>query len=141
MGMEFGHHNPRAAAQITYNAEQISAGLQTSFPADKVGDAVASMWELANVFRGDWPTRNGGQWGHHNPDSWNLWFDTVRSIGQLTKEFAMEDVIKNDFVDAANDFDHEMVAQAAADFELDEIFSAVPEPAGAGSDGAYPLPG
>src|SRR5680860_1649026 len=93
MGLEFGHHNPRAAVQITYNAPQIADGLQTSFPPEKIPDAVASMWELANVYRGDWLSRNGGQWGYHSSDSWNLWFDTVRSIGQLTNEFAMEDVV------------------------------------------------
>ncbi|CAN5786589.1 ABC transporter substrate-binding protein [soil metagenome] len=140
MGLEFGHHNPRAAAQITYNAEQIADGIQTSFPPETVPDAIASLWQLANVFRGDWPTRNGGQWGWHAPEAWDLWFETIRDIDQLTKEFATGDVIKNDFVEGANDFDHEMVAQAAADFELDELFSSVPEPEGAGSDGAYPTP-
>ncbi len=133
MGLEFGHQNPRAAAQITYNADAIRAGLQTSFPEDKVGDAVASMWELANVFRGDWPNRNGGQWGYHSPESWDLWFETVRSIDQLTKEFPTEEVISNAFVDGANDFDYAMVQQTAADFELDELFSSVPEPEGAGA--------
>lgn len=136
MGLEFGHHNPRAAAQITYNEPTIAAGLQTSFPADDpeaIANAVASMWELANVFRGDWANREG--WGWHSMDSWNLWFDTVRSIDQLTREFPTEDVIKNDFVAGANDFDAAMVQQAAADFELDELFSAVPEPEGAGAGG------
>ncbi len=137
MGLEFGHHNPRAAAQITYNVDQISAGLQTSFPADdpeSINNAVASMWELANVYRGDFANREG--WGWHSMDSWNLWFDTVRSIELLTKEFATEDVVKNEFIPGANDFDYAMVQQAAADFELDELFSAVPEPEGAGAGGA-----
>ncbi|MGD9714458.1 MAG: ABC transporter substrate-binding protein [Thermomicrobiales bacterium] len=134
MGLEFGHQNPRAAAQITYNEPTISAGLQTSFPPDDpeaINNAVASMWELANVFRGDFANREG--WGHHSMDSWNLWFETVRSIDQLTREFATEDVVKNDFVAGANDFDYAMVQQTAADFELDELFSSVPEPEGAGA--------
>jgi NitT/TauT family transport system substrate-binding protein len=139
MGLEFGHHNPRGAAQITYNTPDIS-GIQTSFPEDTIPDAIRSLWQLANVFRGDWPNRNGGQWGYHSPESWDIWFEAVKSIGQLTKDVGTADVIKNDFIDAANDFDHEMVAQAAADYELDEIFSAVPEPEGAGTDGAYPIP-
>ncbi len=134
MGLEFGHYNPRAAAQITYNEPTISAGLQTSFPPDDpeaVANGVASMWQLANVYRGDFANRAG--WGDHSIDSWNLWFDTVRSIDQLTREFATEDVVKNEFVAGANDFDYAMVQQAAADFELDELFSAVPEPEGAGA--------
>ena len=39
---------------------------------------------------------------------------TIRDIGQLTKEFATEDVITNDFVAGANDFDHEQVKADAA---------------------------
>jgi NitT/TauT family transport system substrate-binding protein len=132
MGLEFGHQNPRAAAQITYNTPDIS-GIQTSFPEDTIPDAIASLLQLANTFRGDWPNRNGGQWGWHSPESWNLWFETVKEIGQLTKDVGTADVIKNDFIDGANDFDFEMVKQAAADFELDELFSSVPEPEGAGA--------
>lgn len=140
MGLEFGHQNPRAAAQITYNTPDIS-GIQTSFPEDTIPDAIRSLWQLANVFRGDWPNRNGGQWGYHAPESWDIWFETVKDIGQLTREdVTTEDVIKNDFVDAANDFDVEVVTQAASEFELDDLFGAVPEPEGAGSDGAYPIP-
>lgn len=134
MGLEFGYQNPRAAVQITYNADQIAAGLQASFPEDKLAEAVASMWELANVYRGDWPSREG--WGWHDIDSWNLYFNTVREIGQLSKEFATEDVIKNEFIAGANDFDAAEVAEAAASFELDEAFAALPEPEGAGAESA-----
>ncbi|HKG25518.1 MAG TPA: hypothetical protein VKB09_07700, partial [Thermomicrobiales bacterium] len=73
-------------------------------------------------------------------DSWNLFFDTVRSTGQLTKQFATEDVIKNDFIAGANDFDHEKVKADALAFTLNDVYAAVPEPEGAGSDGAYPMP-
>jgi NitT/TauT family transport system substrate-binding protein len=138
MGLEFGHLNPRAAAQITYNSDQIKDGLQTSFPPDKVEDAINSMWQLANVFHGNWPERQG--WGWHDPAAWDLYLSTVREIGQVKKEYTTADVIKNDFVAGANDFDKEMVKSEADAFELDEIFSAVPEPAGAGSDEAYPTP-
>jgi len=138
MGLEFGHHNPRAAAQIVNEVPELQEGLDLSFPDDKKAIAVASMWELANVFRGDWPTREG--WGWHNPDAWTLFFDTTRSTGQLTKDFALEDVIKNDFIAGANEFDVEQVKADAAAFELNEVYAAVPEPEGAGSDGAYPLP-
>jgi NitT/TauT family transport system substrate-binding protein len=141
MGLEFAQYNPRAAAQITYNEPTISAGLQTSFPPDNpeaIANAVASSWELHYTYRGDFANRAG--WGDHSIDSWNLWFDTVRSINQLTKEFATEDVVKNDLVAGANDFDYAMVQQTAMDFELDEIFSAVPEPAGTGAGGAEASP-
>jgi NitT/TauT family transport system substrate-binding protein len=137
MGLEFGHHNPRAAAQITNEVEQLRATLDQSFPGEKKADAVASMWELADVYRGDWPTREG--WGWHDLKAWNLYFDTAREIGLLTREFATEDVVKNDFIAAANDFDHEQVKADAEAFELSEEYAAIPEPEGAGAEGAYPI--
>ena len=63
----------------------------------------------------------------------------MREIGLLTREFATEDVIKNEFVEAANDFDHEQVKADAEAFELDEAYAAVPEPEGVGAAGAYPI--
>jgi NitT/TauT family transport system substrate-binding protein len=137
MGLEFGHWNPRAAAQITNEVEQLKATLDQSFPAEKKADAVASMWELADVFRGRWEEREG--WGWHDLEAWNLYFDTMREVGLLTREFATEEVIKNDFVAAANDFDHEQVKADAQDFELSEEYAAVPEPEGVGAEGAYPI--
>jgi NitT/TauT family transport system substrate-binding protein len=138
MGLEFGHHNPRAAAQIVNEVPELKEALDLSFPEEKKPTAVASMWQLANVFRGDWPTRQG--WGWHNVDSWNIFFDAVRSTSQLTKQFATEDIIKNDFIAGANDFDHEKVKADALAFQLNEVYAAVPEPEGVGSEGAYPMP-
>lgn len=138
MGLEFGHHNPRAAAQIVNEVPELKEGLDLSFPDEKKAVAVASMWQLANVFRGDWPNRQG--WGSHSLDSWNLFFDTVRGTGQLTKEFATDAVIKNDFIAGANDFDHDKVKSDATSFQLSEVYAAVPEPEGVGAEGAYPIP-
>ena len=95
------------------------------------------MWELADVFRGRWEEREG--WGWHDLDAWNLYFTTMREVGLLTREFATEEVIKNDFVAAANDFDHEQVKADAQAFELSEEYAAVPEPEGVGAEGAYPI--
>jgi NitT/TauT family transport system substrate-binding protein len=63
----------------------------------------------------------------------------MREVGLLTREFATEEVIKNDFVAAANDFDHEQVKADAQAFELSEEYAAVPEPEGVGAEGAYPI--
>jgi NitT/TauT family transport system substrate-binding protein len=138
MGLEFGHHNPRAAAQIVNDVPELKEALDLSFP-DK-GLAIKSMWQLANVFRGDFPNRDGGKWGWHNMDSWNLYFDTVREVGLLTQEFATEDIIKNEFITGANDFDKAQVKADADAFELNEDYAAVEVPAGAGTEGAYPPP-
>jgi NitT/TauT family transport system substrate-binding protein len=134
MGLEFGHWNPRAAAQITNDVEQLKATLDQSFPAEKKADAVASMWELADVFRGNWEAREG--WGWHDIAAWDLYFATVREVGLLTREFPTTEVIKNDFIAAANDFDHEQVKADALGFELSEDYAAIPEPEGAGAESA-----
>jgi NitT/TauT family transport system substrate-binding protein len=125
MGLEFGYNNPRAAAQITIEVPQLHDALEQSFP-DKVV-AVEALWQGMEIGRGDWENRVG--WGDHNLESWQLYFDTVKSIGQITKDIAVADVIKNEFVAGANDFDYEMVKQEATNFVLSEEFAAVPDPA------------
>ena len=136
MGLEFGHQNPRAATQITMEVEELSGPLNETFPDKAV--AVDSMWQLADVYRGDWPTRDGGKWGYATAESWQTFIDTITEIGQLTSEVAVDSIISNQYVDGANDFDLEQVTADAAAFELSEEFAAVEVPAGAGTDGAYP---
>jgi NitT/TauT family transport system substrate-binding protein len=136
MGLEFGHHNPRAATQITMEAEPIAAALQSTFPDKSI--AVQSMWQLADVFRGDWPTRDGGKWGWHSMESWTIFLDTIKEIGQLTKDIKAEEIIFNDYVAGANEFDKAKVKADADAFVLSAEFEAVAVPAGAGGDGAYP---
>ncbi len=129
MGLEFGYQNPRAATQITMEVESIGPALNNTF-ADKAV-AVESMWQLATVYRGDWATREG--WGWANMDDWNLFLTTIRDIGQLTREITAEEIISNDFVAGANDFDMEQVTADASGFELAEEFAAVDVPEGAGA--------
>ncbi len=134
MGMEFGHFNPRAATQITVEARPV---LNEVFPDMAV--AVESMWELANVYRGDWLTREG--WGWHNEDDWGLFLQTAYDIGQLTEEISADAILTNNFIAAANEFDHDQVIAEATGYELSEEFAALPEPEGAGTDGAIIQPG
>ena len=93
-GLEFGRSNPRAATQI----------VMEQFPglASQMNPTVAteSQMQLANVFAGRWDERK--KWGFHIMDSWKLFFDTGRAIGQITGDFKLEDVVKNDLVDEAN---------------------------------------
>ena len=129
MGLEFGHHNPRAATQITMAVPELADALNQSFP-DR-GVAVESMWELALVFRGRWEEREG--WGWHDLTSWQLFLDTIREIGQLTRDISAEDICKNDYIAGANDFDHEQVRAEAMAYALTPEYEAVPEPEGAGA--------
>jgi NitT/TauT family transport system substrate-binding protein len=116
-GLEFGKHNPRAATQIVM--EQFP-GLSSQMTPDV---AVESMMQLANVFAGRMDERK--KWGYHLPESWQLFFDTGREIGQITGDFKLEDVVKNDLVDPANSFDAAKVKADADGFALSDAYKAV----------------
>jgi len=129
MGMEFGYLNPRAATQITMDEPSLTKALNDTFKDKAV--AVESMWQLATVYRGDWSTRQG--WGWHDMTSWGTFLSTIREIGQLTKEIKPEQIVSNDFVTAANDFDKNKVKTDAMAYKLSPEIEAVPVPAGAGA--------
>jgi NitT/TauT family transport system substrate-binding protein len=117
MGMEYGHLNPRAATHIVL--EQFPSLASTLAPPV----ATESMMELANVFRGDFEKREG--WGHHDFERWKLFFDTIHEIGQISNPIAPEDVLTNDFVAPANDFDREKVKADAESYGLPEEFQSI----------------
>jgi NitT/TauT family transport system substrate-binding protein len=117
MGMEFGHHNPRAATQIVFD----------QFPIVKknLGPALGteSMMQLARVFRGDMSQREG--WGWHDMGKWTKFFETLEKIGQIKKPVAAADVVTNDLVGPANMFDHAKVKADADAFKLTDEMAAV----------------
>ncbi|MEZ4561534.1 MAG: ABC transporter substrate-binding protein [Thermomicrobiales bacterium] len=125
-GLEFGWYNPVAATQITFEA---LPALNEVFEDKQI--AVESMWQLAEVFRGDWATREG--WGWHSDADWDLFLKTAFDIGQLTKELTAADVLTNDWIAGVNDFDHEAVQAAATGYELSADFASLTQPEGAGS--------
>jgi NitT/TauT family transport system substrate-binding protein len=127
-GLEFAYQNPRAAAQITMDEPTISAALNESFPDKAV--ALESLWQNALIFRGDFANREG--WGSHDLAGWQSFFDTLLGLGQVTNEIKAEDVCKNDYIAAANDFDAEQIRADALAFELSEEWAAVAVPEGAG---------
>src|SRR5215210_3143110 len=116
-GLEFGRQNPRAATQIVM--EQFPGLSSQMTPAV----ATESQMQLANVFAGRWDERK--KWGMHLMDSWNLFFNTGRSIGQITADFKTEDVVKNDLVDEANQFDAAKVKADAEGFKLSDDYAKV----------------
>ncbi len=116
-GLEFGKLNPRAATQIVM--EQFP-GLGSQMTPDV---ATESMMQLASVFGGRMDERK--KWGFHLADSWQLFFDVGREIGQITGDFKVEDVVKNDYVDAANAFDAAKVKADADGFALSDAYKAV----------------
>ena len=116
-GLEFGRQNPRAATQIVM--EQFP-GLSSQMTPEV---ATESQMQLANVFAGRWDERK--KWGFHIIDSWKLFFDTGREIGQISGDFKVEDVVKNDFVDGANQFDAAKVKADADGFALSADYQGV----------------
>ena len=116
-GLEFGKINPRAATQIVM--EQFP-GLSSQMTPDV---AVESQMQLANVFAGRMDERK--KWGFHLMDSWQMFFDVGREIGQITTEFKTEDVVKNDLIDTANSFDAAKVKADADGFALSDAYSKV----------------
>ena len=117
MGLEFGYDNPRAAVEIVFE----------QFPtlASNVGPELgtASIIQQINVFRGNMDEREG--WGWHDMAGWQGFFDTILEIGQVSEAVKAEDVLKNDFIAAANDFDHDKVKQDAEAYPLSDEFEAV----------------
>jgi len=118
MGLEFGRDNPRAATQIVM--EQFPA-LGSQMTPDI---AVESQMQLANVFAGCWDERQQ-KWGYHLASSWQQFFDVGREIGQIQGDFKLEDVVKNDYIDAANNFDKAKVKADADGFKLSDAYAAV----------------
>ncbi len=117
MGLEFGRANPRAATQIVM--EQFPGLDSQMTPAV----ATESMMQLAAVFAGRWDERQA--WGHHLDSSWQLFFDVGRDIGQIEGDIVLDDVISNDFVASANDFDMNAVKADAEGFALSEAYRSV----------------
>ena len=116
-GLEFGKINPRAATQIVM--EQFP-GLASQMTPPV---ATESMMQLANVFAGRMDERK--KWGFHLAESWQLFFDIGREIGQITGDFKVEDVVKNDLVDVANSFDAAKVKADAEGFQLSDDYKSV----------------
>ncbi len=129
MGLEFAYQNPVAATQITMAAPEISASLNETFP-DKA-EAVHALWEIANIFRGNWEKRNGGQWGWADLDGWQAFFDdSAKAAG--TDSVDASTVVSNKYIDGVNAFDRDQVIADASGYELSEEFAAVPLPPDAG---------
>jgi len=79
--------------------------------------------QLANVFAGRWDERK--KWGYHIPESWQLFFDTAKEIGQITGDIKVDDVVKNDLIDVANSFDAAKVKADAEGFALSDDYKNV----------------
>jgi len=136
MGLEFGYQNGRRNPDHDGSTE-ISAALTDTF--EDLNVAVESLWQLANVYRGDWETRDGGKWGWADLTGWQSFFDaSAKAMGSDPVDAST--VVSNDYVAAANEFDRDQVIKDATDFQLSDAFAAVAMPADAGLSDAAAAP-
>ena len=64
--------------------------------------------------------------------------ELVKPIHDEPVQLTAADVLTNDWVAAANDFDHDAIKEAATSYELTEEFAGLTPPEGVGAEGAYP---
>ena len=82
-----------------------------------------SLLQNLNVVRGDMSKRKG--WGDHDIAAWQTFFDKIYELKQITKPVKAEDVVTNDIIGPANDFDHDKVKADAAAYVLSDAFKAI----------------
>lgn len=123
MGMTFAKENPQAAAQITYRQRpDLAATLEPQL-------ALESMIELATAY--GTTEREGNGFGYHPEEAWENYIKNIAELGQIKKVLPLEDVITNEFVDAANaDADTDRARSDAEGFELDDDFAKTTVPSG-----------
>jgi NitT/TauT family transport system substrate-binding protein len=115
MGLEFGYLNPRAAVEAVF--EQFPTLASNLGP--KLG--TTSCLQQTNVFRGDMAKRTG--WGDHNMGAWQLFFDKIYQLKQITKPVKADDVCTNVLIAGANNFDRAKVKADADSYKLTKPFA------------------
>ena len=117
MGSEFADRNPRAAAQIVFKA----------LPQTKSNygptSGTESLLQIHRTFKGNMSKRKG--WGEHDLASWDLFFRTLKSIGQSSIEIETKKYVLNDFIADANAFNKAKVHSDADNFALSAEMKAV----------------
>jgi NitT/TauT family transport system substrate-binding protein len=118
MGLEFARANPRAAAQITYDARP---ALRKSLKPQAAYD---SFLELAHAYGTS--NRAGKGWGWNYPANWANYLKLVHQLGQTKKQLSVNDVITNKLAVAANRKADKAKARADAKaFKLNATFRKV----------------
>jgi NitT/TauT family transport system substrate-binding protein len=64
-------------------------------------------------------------WGYHLIPSWQAYFAAIKAIGQITKDIRAEDVVTNDLIPEANNFDKAKVKTDADSYQLPPEWQAV----------------
>jgi NitT/TauT family transport system substrate-binding protein len=112
MGSEFAEHNPRAATEIVFKS--LPTRILKQLLGAKAG--VTSLMQIHQTFKGDMSKRAG--WGEHDLVQWELFFKTLKRIGQSNINIDTNKIVLNDFIAEANNFDRSKVKADADAYPL-----------------------
>ena len=122
MGIHFYTVNSRAAAQIMY--EQLPAVREQMKPELAYASMNQLAWSYAEGYR------RGKGYGWFDVSGWDKYLDIIYKLGQTKKHLKTTEVITNDLIKEANDFNHKKVERDAKSFKLNETWSKVKETKG-----------
>lgn len=117
MGSEFADRNPRAAAQIVFEA--LPQTRQNYGP--RYG--TESLLQIHRTFKGNMAKRKG--WGEHDLQAWDKFFRILKTIGQSSIDIDARKYVLNDFIADANAFTKAKVHADADMFPLSPEMKAV----------------
>lgn len=108
MGNYFTKLNPRAATEMTLQ----------KFPSIKVnfGDALKAIEGSVYIDNNEDTEKFG--YGYHNADKWKINVADALKNGMITKDVPLDQIFTNEFVEAANSFDHKKVEEDAKNYKL-----------------------
>ena len=117
MGLEFAKENPRAAAQITYNAlPALGATLSPQLAVDSMREG-----QVGNMIS----RLDGKGWGYHYPAAWADYLKVVADMGQTPRLLTPAETYSNELIAGANKFDLAKVAKDAKAYKLSPVFAKV----------------
>lgn len=117
MGSEFADRNPRAAAQIVFEAlPQTRQNYGARYGTE-------SLLQIHRTFKGNMAMRKG--WGEHDLPAWDKFFRILKTIGQSSIDIDTKKYVLNDFIADANAFTKAKVHSDADKFPLSAEMKAV----------------
>lgn len=108
MGAEFIQYNPEAAAEI-------SASMYEGTTPNSQEGMTAVVEKLAELMAGGDASTDG--YGVHRVDDWQSLADSLFDDGVIGAEVDTSEMLTNEFIEYANDFDKERVQQDAENYE------------------------
>jgi len=109
MGIHFTNCNPEAATEILLDHFPT---ITTDFNA-----SLEVVKAAANIMTNDDTERYG--YGYSNQERWDNCVEYSKKLGLIEKDIPYEQIMTNEFIEAANDFDHAAVEKDAKNFKMD----------------------